>query len=80
MFNNILNNFIADKISRKEPIMASIYNTVRNMSKEEFVEFVYTMYMKGQSDHRQGCDDIPWIMQRMPDTDFSVIEEIRKNL
>lgn len=54
----------------------SIYEAVKHMNKQEFVDLIYLFYWKGIKDGRNMVDDTPWILSCMADWDITDIDRI----
>lgn len=54
----------------------TVYESLKTMSKADFVKLCLTLYYKGKSDERDLVDDADWIYHRLPDWPVEKIDEI----
>lgn len=54
----------------------TVYESLKSMSKADFVNLCLTLYYKGQRDGRELVDDAAWIHHRLPDWPVEKMDEI----
>lgn len=54
----------------------TVYDSLKTMSKADFVKFCLTLYDKGRRDDRKLVDDAVWIHYRLPDWPVEKLDEI----
>ena len=58
--------------------MKTVFEAIKEMSKEEFSEFVYSIYNKGWFDGKKNVDDEDWIYNCLADYPMDKLKEMEK--
>ena len=58
------------------PETTTVYDSLKTMSKDEFVSFCLMLYYKGMNDERHLVDDAIWIQHRLADWPVDRLSEI----